>query len=97
MSEEQARNTESGKKLRETVFADDECGNCWRFGNVGLRSIVIAHGKEDAFHIPLKVILCFIARNSSLTVDVAGHAILLYGPFTVEVVAARVASARPAV
>ena len=32
--------------------------------NVGLRSIVIAHGKEDAFHIPLNVILPFTARNS---------------------------------
>ena len=40
------------------------CGNCWRFGNVGLRLIVIAHGKEDAFHIPFNVILRFIARNS---------------------------------
>ena len=37
-SEEQARKTKSAKKLRETVFADNECGNCWWFGNVGLRS-----------------------------------------------------------
>ena len=31
---------------------------------MGLRSIVIAHGKEDAFHIPLNVILRCSTRNS---------------------------------
>ena len=52
---------------QNVFFRITSCGTCWRFGNVGLRSIVIAHGKEDAFHIPLNVILRFSARNSVFT------------------------------
>ena len=34
---------------------------------MGVRSIVIAHGEEDAFHIPLNVILRNDTRNSVFT------------------------------
>ena len=85
---------ELGTKLRESAFADDECGNCWRFGNVGLRSIVIAHKKCCATsHTPQCHPTVHRTYLRMTTVDISGNAV--YGPFTAEVVAARVASVRP--
>ena len=62
----QARKTEPGEKLRESDFVDDERGKWCRFGNVWPRSIVFAHGEEDAFHIPINVILPFDTRSSAV-------------------------------